>query len=456
MRRFGTLGMYVCALALVVTVGAMSILYSQPPTQAPSGFTTHKTSRLGTSGGGTSASTFPDAPTGYTTPTMSDHGAQSTGNGYSDSRSTLAADQEAFEEAEGVDEGIGPIFNARGCAECHQNPVTGGGSQVTELRVGHNNSSGIFVNPTITINNGQTTIPNRSLINDRAVCPEAQERVPGTETIRAQRASLSVLGDGFVEAIDANTLLAIAQKQPGQTGGRIAGQFIQVPVLESPGQVRGGRFGWKNQQASLLSFAADAYLNESGVTSRLLPTEFTSVCDGDPNDPEDRPDPANGMDDLDHFTAFMRATNAPPIDPVQMATTSAQNGQRLFNAIGCAVCHVTSITTAPPGTVINGGAFTVPAALGNKVIHPYSDFLLHNVGTGDGIVQNGPNNTANKMRTAPLWGLRTRPRLMHDLQSFTRNDAVLRHGGEATFVINNYRSLSISQKNDLINFLNAL
>jgi CxxC motif-containing protein (DUF1111 family) len=450
MRRFGTLGMYVCALALVVAVGAMSILYSQPPTQAPSGFTTTRQHTSSSSG------TFPDAPTGFTTPPLPKDGAsQNTGNGFSDPRSSFADDQEAFEEVEGPDDGVGPIYNARSCGECHGNPVTGGSSQVTELRVGHTDNQGNFVNPNITINRGQTTIPNRSLINDRALCADGQERAPGSETIRALRSSLSILGDGFVEAIDSNTLLAISQNQPRQSGGRIAGQFIQVPLLEAPGQNRAGRFGWKNQQASLLSFSADAYLNEMGITNRLLQTEFTSVCDNTP-DPEDQPDPANGMDDLDHFAAFMRATNAPPVDGVLLATASAQRGQQIFNAIGCAICHVTSITTAPSGTVINGGTFTVPAVLGNKVIHPYSDFLLHNVGTGDGIVQNGPSNTANKLRTAPLWGLRTRPRLMHDLLSVTRNDAILRHGGEATFVTNNYRRLSNSQKNDLITFLNAL
>jgi CxxC motif-containing protein (DUF1111 family) len=113
--------------------------------------------------------------------------------------------------------------------------------------------------------------------------------------------------------------------------------------------------------------------------------------------------------------------------------------------------------------VINGGAFTVPAALGNKIIHPYSDFLLHNVGTGDGIVQTniaGTNtldqSTMNKVRTAPLWGVRTRNELMHDLENYTRNDAILRHAGEATGVINSYRGLSTTQKNQLITFLNSI
>ncbi len=162
------------------------------------------------------------------------------------------------------------------------------------------------------------------------------------------------------------------------------------------------------------------------------------------------------MADIDHFAQFMRGTMAPPVDAALMATSAAQQGQQLFNAIGCSVCHLSQITTAPPGTVINGGAFTVPAALGSKIINPYSDFLLHDVGTGDGIVQNGPPDTANKLRTPPLWGLRTRSRMMHDLQSYTRNGAILRHGHEAAQVISNYQSLSTTQKNNLITFLNSL
>ena len=117
---------------------------------------------------------------------------------------------------------------------------------------------------------------------------------------------------------------------------------------------------------------------------------------------------------------------------------------------------MTSITTAPAGTVINGGALTVPAALGNKTIHPFSDFLLHDVGTGDGIVQNGGQSTRNKLRTPPLWGVRTRGRLMHDGATVNRNEAILRHAGEANQAINNYRNLGTTQKNQLITFLNSL
>ena len=131
-------------------------------------------------------------------------------------------------------------------------------------------------------------------------------------------------------------------------------------------------------------------------------------------------------------------------------------GESLFSQIGCSRCHARSITTAPPGTLINGGRFIVPEALGNKVIHPFSDFLLHDVGTGDGIVQNGGPSTRNKLRTPPLWGLRTRNRLMHDGQSLSLNSAILRHGGEASQVTNNYQRLRDEQKHQLITFLKSL
>ena len=196
-------------------------------------------------------------------------------------------------------------------------------------------------------------------------------------------------------------------------------------------------------------------IRDRGITSPLQPTENTSngtsVATFDTViDPED------DGDDIDAFARFMRATKAPPRDTALAATFDAQQGDILFSQVGCDLCHVRNIDTLPAGTVINQGAFVVPAALGNKRIHPFGDFLLHNVGTGDGIVQNGGASTRNKVRTAPLWGVRTRDRLMHDGETLTRNEAILRHAGEANSVINNYINLSTTQKNQLITFLNSL
>ena len=371
----------------------------------------------------------------------------------------FAAAKTTFEERDEVADGLGPVYNAQACAECHQNPVTGGISQLAELRAGHQDANGNFVDA-----------PGGSLINQRATNANIQERVPGAENIRTFRMATNTLGDGFVEAINSNTIVALANAQPGQSGGAIAGQVIQIPILEAPGNVRVGRFGWKNQHASLLSFSSDAYLNEVGITNRFNLVENTSLgrfvgfgsgFDPVPDDTPcaDIPNTTCGEDpedDISAFANFMRSTKVPPRDTALAATADAQAGSSLFDQIGCNVCHTRSITTAAAGTVINGGAFTVPAALGNKIIHPLSDFLLHDIGTGDGIVQNGGQGTANKLRTAPLWGVRTNAMHMHDGQSLTFTEAILRHAGEATAVINRFRNLSATQRNQIVTFLQSM
>jgi CxxC motif-containing protein (DUF1111 family) len=337
---------------------------------------------------------------------------------------------------------------------CHQNPNSGAASQITELRVGHNDANGNFVNPTIFINDGKDTITGRSIVNDRAIGPQAQEHIPATENIRTLRAALNTLGDGFVEAIDDQTLIAISEQQPELSEGRIHGEVVQAPIFEAPGQTRVGRFGWKDQHSSLLSFIADAYLNEMGITNRLRPVEVTQVLNTTTGI-NDQPD-SLGLADIDHFAQFIRGTMVPPRDEVLAATAASQHGQDLFARIGCSTCHVQTITTAPAGTVIDGGMFTVPEALGNKIIHPFSDFLLHDVGTGDGIVQVGPQDTANKLRTAPLWGVRTKARFMHDLQSLSLQDAIERHKGEASDAEKHFDQLNPRDRAALITFLNSL
>lgn len=397
-----------------------------------------------------------EAPTGFDTPTLAqDPGSESTSNGIvQPPGDTFATDQARFELDHDAKSGLGPVFNARACADCHQNPVSGGSSQFTEIRAGHLDANGNFVGATVPIDDGAAVIANRSIINDRALIPEAQEHVPRIENIRALRAALNTLGDGFVEAIDDDTLKDIAEKQAKASEGRIHGEVIEVPVLEAPGQTRVGRFGWKNQHSSLLSFVGDAYLNEMGVTNRLRPTDVTSIGKIT-TDPEDTPDEL-GLANIDHFAQFIRGTKAPPRDADLAATPDARRGERVFARIGCITCHVDTIVTAPAGTPINGGTFLVPDALGNKIIHPYSDFLLHDIETGDGIVQTPPQDTANKLRTVPLWGLRMHPRHMHDLRSLTLEDAIERHGGEAAHVRRRFRELERPEKQALIAFLNSL
>jgi CxxC motif-containing protein (DUF1111 family) len=426
---------------------------------------------------------------------------------------TFEADKFIFSIVDEIDDGLGPVYNAQSCRECHQNPVTGAISQINELRAGHNlycGFGGCSTKPCAGCSVTFVDAPGGSLINDRGIPTpnnhtppffgaKVQERVPplytasiiggppllAEEKVRTFRTSLNTLGDGFVEAIANQTLLNIAANQAASTGGVVHGQAVKVPVLEVPGcdpnnpatcPKRVGRFGWKDQHASLLSFSSDAYLNEMGITNRFTLHENTSLgrsvapfdnhpdnvfvpCDSDATkdcgeDPEE---------DIKAFTEFMRATKAPPQDPdIQAAFAfDIAIGRKLFAkmpnaAFSCSICHVPKIQTAPPCTWINGGTFLLPNALGNKIIMPFSDFLLHDIGTGDGIVQNGGQKTRTKVRTPPLWGVRTRDRLMHDGESLTFREAILRHAGEATPAINGFISLSEADKRRLIMYLESL
>jgi len=370
-------------------------------------------------------------------------------NGF-EAQANMDSDRARFDQVEQVSDGLGPNYNAQSCRECHQNPVSGTISQITELRAG--TWDGFTFTPH----------PGGSLIFSRAIDPSIQVRALGTDNVATFRTSLNVAGDGFVEALPDSAFTTV-QSYQAQYG--LQGTIIRVPVLEAAGVTRIGRFGWKNQHASLLSFSSDAYLNEMGITNPLNPTENTSngtnvtylnTQNGVPamQDPATQQDPFGA--DVGGFTRFMRSLKVPPRDTVLAATSDARAGATLFTQIGCAICHVATLTTAPAGTSFNGGQFIVPAALGSMNIHPYGDFMLHDVGTGDFIVQNGGVGTVTKMRTAPLWGMRTRNRLMHDGENILRNDAILRHTNQAEPVIQNYIYLSTTQKNQIITFLNSL
>jgi len=364
-----------------------------------------------------------------------------------------------FEEEETVADGLGPTYNDVGCVTCHQSVDTGAFSQNMEFRAGHL-SSGAFVDN-----------PGGQLIHTRGTDSDVVEHITTAETVRAFRVTLSALGDGFVECLSNTALQNNVAAQPAAQRGTLT----TVPVVEANNALRIGRFGWKAQHASLLSFSGDAYLNEMGITNKFdgFGGRSSSAADagthenpastadgvipinfGNPNGFDPVADPEDDGDDVFAFADFMAATRAPGRqNPIPAA---AVRGDPLFTQAGCAVCHTRTFTTAAPGTLINGGAFTVPAALGNKIIHPFSDFALHDVGTGDGIVQNAGQSTANQMRTPPLWGIRARNRFMHDGLTVNVSEAIQRHAGQATAARNAFNALTAAQRSDLLFFVLSL
>jgi CxxC motif-containing protein (DUF1111 family) len=325
-----------------------------------------------------------------------------------------------------------------------------------EFRAGHI-TNGAFVDA-----------PGGQLIHARGTDSDIVEHISTAETVKAFRVTTNTLGDGFVECLANSTLQNNVAAQPSAQRGTLTA----VPVVEANNALRIGRFGWKAQHASLLSFAGDAYLNEMGITNPFdgsngrsssdpaagttenpcSTAEGVKNCTGAPFDPV--ADPEDDGDDVIAFADFMAATRAPGRqNPIPAAAT---RGEPLFTSVGCAVCHTRTLQTAAPGTLINGGAFTVPTALGNKIIHPFSDFALHNIGTGDGIVQNAGQSSANRMRTAPLWGIRARNRLMHEGLEITIFDSIQLHAGQASTARNNFNALTNAQKSDLIAFVLSL
>jgi CxxC motif-containing protein (DUF1111 family) len=564
-----------------VTVG-ISTYAQQPPTGTPTDLV---------------AMTEPPipAPAGFNNKT----------NGFTD-QAEFDKDREAFEDVETIvpeekssasrsqtasnsDEtqtkgGLGPVYNATSCVSCHQNPITGSSSQVSELRAGRRKDPGDpnsdFIEP-----------PGGSLIHQRAIDSQIQDRVRDIDTVRTLRMSTNTLGNGFVEVIQDRTILDICKEQKSQHPG-MEGLPIPVPVavrvktVSEEGEpeefefvLRLGRFGWKAQEASLLNFSAGAYLNEMGITSPLQPRENTSngrdVSQFDlVADPEDEAERKPNIkpkkhedferpfgEDVEAFARFMRSTKVPPRDfalsqgeVCKTADDTLAGGEKIFHDLGCAVCHKPRYVTPKAGTVIEplakrlasipgtdfGRDFEtdskkgiVPDALGNKIICPFSDFMLHNIGTGDGIVQTQhaqrpargagqflreieqspeiqqlrqqltpqqegqsqppraavadrcdwkqhlldvqkfdetgarvlDQRTANEIRTAPLWGLRVRPQLLHDGRALTISEAIRAHRNQADRSGRAFEALERDAKTDankaadlqnLLNFLNSL
>ena len=204
----------------------------------------------------------------------------------------------------------------------------------------------------------------------------------------------------------------------------------------------------KAQHATLLAFGADAYRNEMGITNDLFPVEMAygideprmHRCDPFP-DPEDVPDPRTRRRGIDNFASFMRLL-APvlpgPSDPM------TQTGQSVFNAIGCAACHVPSLTT---------GASANPL-FHHRPVPLFSDLLLHDVGTGDGIRQ--ASAEPDELRTPALWGLRFRRPLLHDGSAATIDDAIRRHAGEGDVARRGFERLGPGDREVLLRFLKTL
>jgi CxxC motif-containing protein (DUF1111 family) len=343
-----------------------------------------------------------------------------------------------FLEVEFSEEGLGPAFNGTSCAACHNVPAIGGGGVMAELRAGRKNADGEFETFDET---GETLFHLFSVPSHGC-----QPMLPADATVFARRVPIPLFGAGLVEAIPDETLRALEDPFDRDRDG-VSGRAPIVTDVAT-GERRVGRFGWKSQHATLLTFGADAYRNEMGITNDVFPQEVAfgitpaqmRLCDRIP-DPEDVRDPTTRRRGIDNFATFMRF-----LAPIERegVNDEVRAGEQVFAAIGCASCHVPALLTGPNANPL----------LHRKTVALFSDLLLHDVGTGDGIKQGAAET--NEIRTPALWGLRLRRPLLHDGSAGTPAEAILRHAGEAMLARQGFARLNEVERAALLAFLRSL
>jgi CxxC motif-containing protein (DUF1111 family) len=311
---------------------------------------------------------------------------------------------------------------------------------------------------------------------------------PGA-TIFAARLVTPLFGLGLVDSLPDSAFDTLASREPSAIRGIANRVTIALANPSDSGQFNGatrvGRFGWKAGVPSLAQFAADAYLNEMGITTthcnrgavnstfatenRANRAPTNATINGCPDDEKpgtddnfaaDNNNCSGGLnqlqDDVNNFTFFM-AHLAPPPAPTISAGSSQDRGRTLFNSasLACSGCHRTD-----SDVFVSTSAGGVPAGI---VFIPYSDFLVHDMGTlGDGIGLNDGDSVAvtRRMRTAPLWGLHSRNKLLHDGRTTDRTAAIQAHNGgsngQGTASAIAFGNLTSAQQSDLLSFLGVL
>jgi CxxC motif-containing protein (DUF1111 family) len=352
-------------------------------------------------------------------------------------RTRFLGGKAAFESPEDVTDGLGPVFNENACAACHNVGATGGGSTRLETRFGRV-VLGQF-DPMVSFGG--------SLIQDHGIgllsgVNFVGEVVPTQATVVAQRRTTPLFGLGLVDNVPDSQLQDLAQlelRYTPSTAGRVS-----LVIDAATGQPRVGRFGWKCQNATLFAFSGDAYLNEMGVTTPMFPTENCPQGNCALLNTPGLPAVPNDADNstLVQFTDFMTFL-APPTPG--SSTPDVRQGAALFAGIGCINCHFPVNRTGPNSS----------PSLNQVTFFPYSDFLLHDMGSlGDGIVQG--NTGAREMRTAPLWGVRIMTTFLHDGRATNLTDAILAHDGQGRDARNQFATLTNTDRAKVLAFLNSL
>src|SRR6266576_1329985 len=347
------------------------------------------------------------------------------------------AGADEFAEVDTIAEGLGPVFNEASCGTCHTGPV-GGTNNRLETRFGRI-VAGAF-DPMVTA--GGSLIQDHAIgkVGDPPTYEFVAEAVPGDATIRASRITTPLFGLGLVDAVPDEELLRLANLQATRTPATAGSPSLVLEI--SSGHMRVGRFGWKAQVPTLHQFSGDAYLNEMGITNPEFPDENCPQGDCSLLAHNPRPDLNDDGTGVTRFTDFMTLLAPPPRGEISLPVLT---GGGIFANIGCANCHTPALVTGKSPV----------AALSRKAFQPFADFLLHDMGSlGVGIVQGSA--TARQMRTAPLWGVRTRSLILHDGRATSLDAAILAHDGQGKGARDRFQRLSSRDRFALLQFLKSL
>ncbi len=390
--------------------------------------------------------------------------------------------RDAFNTVEEIEDGLGPIFNEQGCGNCHTQGAQGGAGVQIERRFGKFIDGRFSDMDEFGGSLRQLFTVGRFIAFDGHRCNVPLEvEPPQADVNNVGRLTTPLFGLGLVDAMPDSFFDGIAAGQPADTRGVANRVPILLPNVDDTAQhvgtTRVGRFGWKGGIPTLSQFAADAYVNEMGITTQhcidgnsVLTFAIESAPNGSPVpagcddlapplDLEGIPaftDEAVGpcttgqrelQEDVSEFFAFM--TFLAPPDRLPLSPAAAA-GQPLFTSTGCADCHTatTFVTPAAPPTRVPG----------NFAFQPFSDFLVHDMGAlGDQIGNDGDSlAVTRRMRTAPLWGIHFRTKLLHDGRTGDIGTAILAHDGQGLKARNAFANLAPTDQQNLIEFVRTL
>lgn len=338
-----------------------------------------------------------------------------------------------FERVFVPETGLGPLFNADACAECHEDPVAGGPGDEVEIHVAAFLADGPVCDPLV--EKGGPIIQQEVTPALKEALGIDSEPIPAEATAVARRTTPDILGFGLLDAVPDATILALADPDD-RNGDGISGR----PNRFFDGRL--GRFGRKAIVPTLREFNDGAFVIEQGITSPAVPSEETIGGQPIPDGVDPVPEPEINQQVLDLTDAFVRFL-APPAP--QKLTGAGKRGREIFSRIGCDACHVPKLKS---------GDHPVKA-LRHKEVAAYTDLLLHDMGPELADICLG-QATPSEFRTEPLMGLRLSPQFLHDGRAASIAEAIRLHGGEGAGARDRFAALTDSERQALLEFLRSL